>query len=229
MEEEFASAVRLQAVSGDAPLRGTVTAGVSFVLTESWAKRFLANCAPRHGARIANQTYWLSGLLNSRFCSAMLIASTVGTRARMPSTTIGGTTKTIGSLVPVFTATARARPHSRELGNPGQPRFPRQVWIPAFAGMTEVGISPRAETRQPLPADAPPLCRLLSRCRTSQFARFATKFFAKSFSSSAAPLMSVRVPVTSSSSSMPQWSPNVGQSGSCQKLIAVTLPASTSA
>src|SRR6185437_7973364 len=62
-----------------------------------------------------------------------------------------------------------------------------------------------------------------------RYLRLATNVFAYVLSSSSAPLMSVRVPVTSSSSSMPQWSPRFGHSGSCQKLTAVTFAVSASA
>ena len=160
-------------------------------------------------SKLASQTYWVSGLLKSRFWSAMFTASMVGTRARTPRTAIVGTTKTIGSRVPVFTATALSRmllPTGWDVPR-GRKRAIRFLGH-AFA-LSAVVERPNRR-----------LCQLL---------RFATKAFANVSSSSAEPLMSVRVPVTSSSSSMPQWSPRVGHSGSCQKLIVVTLAASTNA
>ena len=60
----------------------------------------------KRATKLASPTYWLSGLLNSRFCSAMLIASTVGTRASTPRIVIVGTTNTNGRCVPVFTMIA---------------------------------------------------------------------------------------------------------------------------
>src|SRR5208337_3171681 len=101
------TASNISTASGIATIIVADTVRISQISETHIALRNLLS--PNSASKLASQTYWLSGLLNSRFCSAMLIASMVGTRARMPSTAIGGTMKTIGSLVPVFTATARSR------------------------------------------------------------------------------------------------------------------------